>query len=175
MALPLLVQTLIGQGLNVLAGAVAAKGTEVIEEKLGINIQDALGTENGRLRLRQLELEYEQFLITSAMERDKLDYTNTADARSMNVALQQAESGSWLSKNFSYLLDTLIVGGTLILAYMIFDKAIPEGNKEVAYAAFGSLLTLCGTVVNFHRGSSAGSARKNGIFESVMMKQGEQK
>jgi hypothetical protein len=37
---------------------------------------------------------------------------------------------------------------------------LPLENKELAYMMFGSLLTLTGTVVNFHRGSSQSSTNK---------------
>lgn len=161
MALPAviapIVAKLISSGFNVLAGAVAAKGQDVIEEKLGIDLSAALGTEEGRIKLRQMEIDHEEFLITSAMERDKMDFENTANARDMNARIQEAIAASALAKNAAYYIDFLIVVGTLVLAYLIFFVGIPEANKELAYTAFGGLMAQVVTILNFHRGSSAGS------------------
>jgi uncharacterized MnhB-related membrane protein len=58
------------------------------------------------------------------------------------------------------VLDGIIVTATVGLAAMLFYQAIPAENKELAYAAFGSLVTMCGTILNYHRGSSSGSKEK---------------
>jgi hypothetical protein len=57
-------------------------------------------------------------------------------------------------------LDFSIVGATIIMTWIVFFKGVPTQNKEIAYMAIGSLITMCGTVLNFHRGSSAGSKAK---------------
>lgn len=86
------------------------------------------------------------------------------DARNMNIEIQKAEAASKLSKVAAYYLDFIIVGATIALGLLLFFRAIPEGNKEIAYLMFGSLLTLCGTVVNFHRGSTQGSSKKTDML-----------
>jgi hypothetical protein len=94
------------------------------------------------------------------LEELKADHANTADARKMNAEIQLSAASSFLAKNTAYIIDFVIVGATIIMTWMIFFKGVPDANKELAYMAFGSLLTLCGTVVNFHRGSSQGSKDK---------------
>jgi hypothetical protein len=44
---------------------------------------------------------------------------------------------------------------------------VPPENKELVYMALGSLLTMCGTVLNFHRGSSQGSKDKNDAMKGL--------
>jgi hypothetical protein len=85
---------------------------------------------------------------------------NTDSARKMNAEIQLSAASSFLAKNTAYIIDFIIVGATIVMTWMIFFKGVPDANKELAYMAFGSLLTLCGTVVNFHRGSSQGSKDK---------------
>lgn len=85
---------------------------------------------------------------------------NTDSARKMNAAIQTSEHASGLAKNAAYIIDFAIVGATIFMTWFLFFKGVPEANKELAYMAFGSLLTLSGTVVNFHRGSSQGSKDK---------------
>jgi hypothetical protein len=100
-------------------------------------------------KLQELELEYA-----------KLDMANTANARDMNSKIQESANAAWLAKNAAYVLDFAIVSATIIMTWIVFFKGVPVENKEIAYMAIGSLITMCGTVLNFHRGSSAGSKSK---------------
>ena len=94
------------------------------------------------------------------LDKIKADYANTADARDMNVKVQEAINAAWLAKNTAYMLDLGIVTATIFLAWFAFMKDVPDANKELVYMALGSLITMCGTVLNFHRGSSQGSKDK---------------
>ena len=85
---------------------------------------------------------------------------NTDSARTMNTKVQESASASWLAKNTAYALDIGIVAATIFLAWFAFMKGVPDANKELVYMALGSLITMSGTVLNFHRGSSQGSKDK---------------
>ena len=71
-----LVAALIKFGFSTIAGAVASKGADVIKDKLGIDIGDALGTEQGRIQLKTLEMQHQEFLVNAAQasEARDLDY-----------------------------------------------------------------------------------------------------
>ena len=90
----------------------------------------------------------------------ELANANTDSARDMNAKVQESANASWLAKNTAYTLDIGIVTATIFLAWFAFMKGVPEANKELVYMALGSLITMCGTVLNFHRGSSQGSKDK---------------
>jgi hypothetical protein len=90
----------------------------------------------------------------------ELGNANTDSARDMNAKVQESPSASWLAKNTAYALDIGIVTATIFLAWFAFIKGVPEANKELVYMALGSLITMSGTVLNFHRGSSQGSKDK---------------
>jgi hypothetical protein len=90
----------------------------------------------------------------------ELSNANTNSARDMNAKVQESTNASWLAKNTAYALDIGIVAATIFLAWFAFIKGVPEANKELVYMALGSLITMCGTVLNFHRGSSQGSKDK---------------
>jgi len=94
------------------------------------------------------------------LEMAKLDMANTADARKMNSEIQNSTTASWLAKNIAYVIDVAIIVGALTMTFVVFIVGVPEQNKSMAFTALGSLWTLTGTVVNFHRGSSAGSKAK---------------
>jgi hypothetical protein len=91
----------------------------------------------------------------------ELNNANTDSARDMNAKVQESTNASWLAKNTAYALDIGIVAATIFLAWFAFMKGVPEANKELVYMALGSLITMSGTVLNFHRGSSQGSKDKN--------------
>jgi len=90
----------------------------------------------------------------------KLSYENTDSARNMNVEVQKSEHASSLAKNAAYYIDFAIIGATILVGLMLFLLDIPESNQELAYMMFGSLMTLSGTIINFHRGSTQGSKDK---------------
>ena len=85
---------------------------------------------------------------------------NTDSARDMNAKVQESVNASWLAKNTAYALDIGVVSATIFLAWFAFIKGVPEANKELVYMALGSLITMSGTILNFHRGSSQGSKDK---------------
>lgn len=169
-----IVALLLQHGLGTIANAVLNKGKELVEEKLGVNLEQELQSDEGRLKLRQLEVEREEMLLQIALENrkvdleeQKLEIADTSNARDNNAKIQDSEHASWNAKNAAYLLDYLIVVGTIALAYLIFFTDIPDGNKEIAFAAFGSLMTLCGTIINFHRGTSRQSQTKNYTVDNL--------
>lgn len=92
---------------------------------------------------------------------------NTDSARDMNAKVQESTNASWLAKNTAYALDIGIVAATIFLAWFAFMKGVPDANKELVYMALGSLITMCGTVLNFHRGSSQGSKDKGADIQKL--------
>lgn len=173
MILAPVVAKLAENGLNLLANAVTVKGKEFVEDKLGVKLDDVNSPED-LLRLKQLEIDHEQFLMEIGIRQSELnlrqvelDNANTDSARRMNEVVQSSQYASDLAKNASYYLDFVIVGATLLLAWFTFFQEIPTTNKELVYMALGSLLTMCGTILNFHRGTSAGSKSKDKIIEGM--------
>ena len=82
------------------------------------------------------------------------------------VLTARKEAGT-LARNTAYVLDIFIVVSTFALVLLIMFTEVPTGNKELVYTAFGSLMTLCLTIVQFHRGSSAHSAKKDDTIQQL--------
>lgn len=101
-----------------------------------------------------------QKLAEIDVKKFELHNANTDSARDMNAKVQESAAASFLAKNVAYVIDVLIVGGALAMTFIVFFKGVPEANKAMAFTALGSLWTLAGTVLNFHRGSSQGSKDK---------------
>jgi hypothetical protein len=108
-----------------------------------------------------------QKLAEINLKEFELHNANTDSARKMNAEIQNSSSASWLAKNIAYVIDCVIVTATLLLSWFAFIKGVPPENKELVYMALGSLLTMCGTVLNFHRGSSQGSKDKNDAMKGL--------
>lgn len=88
-------------------------------------------------------------------------------ARQLEVTLQTNPSVSFLAKNTAYLIDLFVVSATFVLAFLLLFTTIPEQNKEIFFTSFGSLITICITIVQFHRGSSAHSAKKDDTINAL--------
>ena len=137
------------------AGPLGGAAVTALANKFGVSDSvDAVakaiaGDPKAAEKLQELEL-----------EMAKLDMANTADARKMNSEIQNSTTASWLAKNIAYVIDVSIIAGALTMTFVVFIVGVPEQNKSMAFTALGSLWTLTGTVVNFHRGSSAGSKAK---------------
>lgn len=176
--LPLLLAPLLAKlaesGLSLIGNAVLNKGKQVVEEKLGVSLDTALETDEGKQALLQIQNDHEEVLIQLALEGRKvdlevakLDVENTKSARDMQVRIEESSAASWIAKNFSYLLDTVIISGTLLLAALLFFKQIPTDNQQIANITMGALLAFCATIVNFHRGSSSSSKTQQNTIATM--------
>jgi hypothetical protein len=134
----------------------AAIGGKLIDRFL----PDPAAAAAAKLELAQMQQNGELAQMANDTKLVELGNANTDSARDMNAKVQESPSASWLAKNTAYALDIGIVTATIFLAWFAFIKGVPEANKELVYMALGSLITMSGTVLNFHRGSSQGSKDK---------------
>lgn len=180
-ALTPFVKDLFENGLSMLGNAIAAKGKAKVEEVLGVKLppEGQPLTPEQVIRMRELEMTHEEALLEMAirkqeldLETDRLAVDNTKDARSMNVEVQSSEHAAPIAKVAAYYLDFMIVGATLLLACIIIFKAVPTENKEIVYTVFGALLAHCGTILNFHRGTSSSSKAKDDSINTALKNAG---
>lgn len=134
-----LLTTLAQNGLGLLSSAIQAKGKEVVEKTLGVQIPDAPEPADVE-KLRQLQFDHEERLLELGIEKARLEQeelkallaaqanqeTNVSDRWKADMA-----SDSWLSKN--------IRPGTLIYiltAYVIFAGLSAAGIQvQESYVA----------------------------------------
>ena len=118
-------------------------------------------------KLAQMQENGELARMANETKLVELTNANTDSARDMNSKIQESAAASWLAKNTAYALDIGIVAATIFLAWFAFMKGVPDANKELVYMALGSLITMSGTVLNFHRGSSQGSKDKSSEIQKL--------
>ena len=138
--------------------AVTAVGKVI--ESVG-NAADALLTSDDERNKAEIELRRIDADIEEAYLAD------TDSARKHDASVQESQHASYLAKNVAYWMDIFIVIATFAMAYLILFHEIPTTNKELFFTTFGSLITLCMTVVNFHRGSSMRSQQKDTTIQQL--------
>jgi hypothetical protein len=129
-------------------------------------IPDPEAKAKAQLELQKMAQDGELAKMANETKLLELNNANTDSARDMNAKVQESTNASWLAKNTAYALDIGIVTATIFLAWFAFMKGVPDANKELVYMALGSLITMSGTVLNFHRGSSQGSKDKASEIQS---------
>lgn len=168
-----LIAALVNAGLGLIGNAVATKGKELVEDKLGVNLDNMMGTEEGRIKLAQLQSQHEEFLINAdiakknqELEAVKIDQANTSDARDMQKeALKQSDV---FSKRFIYYFSSIWSVISMIYIFLITFMAIPQANVRFADTILGFLLgTVIATMFNFFLGSSKSSLDKNVTIEQL--------
>lgn len=130
MAIPLIVQALLSQGLSLIGNAVLAKGQDVIEEKLGISLKPNMTPEE-LASLKALELKHEEFLLALAVEKQKAEIAAEQVAQESVTRRWEADmlSDSWLSKNIRPMVLLF-----LLSVYTIFSVAsIWQWNVTQSY------------------------------------------
>ena len=116
------------------------------------------------LKLKKLELEHEQFLITSAQENDKMYLNDVQDARSREVEYTKATGEmNWPM----YTLAGLITIGFFITIICLFRFELIAFNKELIIYTVGGLQSAFITVVAYFFGSSKGSSDKNKMLDKT--------
>lgn len=141
----------------------AAIGGKLIDRFL----PDPAAAAAAKQELAQMQQNGELAKMANETKLVELTNANTDSARDMNAKIQESAAASWLAKNTAYALDIGIVTATIFLAWFAFMKGVPEANKELVYMALGSLITMSGTVLNFHRGSSQGSKDKGADLQKL--------
>lgn len=151
-----IISGLISANMPKVAQAVLDRGLSVVEEKLGVKLTPDMTPEQLEI-VRAAAMKHEEFLIEQ-------DNKNTDSARTMNTGIQSSEFSSTLAKNAAYFIDFAVVAAAIVISWLAFFKGVPLENKELVYMALGSLWTLVGTIVNFHRGSSRQSQSKDDLI-----------
>lgn len=162
-----LIAMLLKSGLSVLAGAFASSGKELIEKKLGIDITEALGTEEGKFKLKQLEFEHEEFLINAAQTTDarELDYfreeiKDRSDARNREIEMEKTRQAPWWAPSTQTILTFLVICGCGYL----FQS---ESTSEIKYA----VIAIATMVLQYYYGTTSQSRGKDSVIAQMVNQQ----
>ena len=165
-----LLTTLAQNGLTTLAGAIQAKGKEVIEDKLGVKIPENPSPAD-LLKLKQLENEHEEFLINASIrqqEQDlasfKVEVEDRGSARDRDVKLAQAG----YKNNRADLMFFLAVVMVACLVWIVWkDSGINEYVKGIFTLVLGRFLGYLDNIYNFEFGTTRGSKDKDATIQHL--------
>ena len=114
-----IIQTLLTNGLGLVANAVMAKGQEFVENKLGVKLSPNMPPEQ-IAQIKVAEMEHEEELMRLRLEENKLDIEAFKAEASAVTDRWTADmsSDSWLSKNIRPLTLIAILSGYFLFAFM---------------------------------------------------------
>lgn len=138
-----IIQELMSKGLTALAGAVANKGKEFVEDKLGIKLDEKITPERA-LELKQIELDNEDKLRAWALENRKLDIEEEKIAQGAVTDRWNADlhSDNKLSKNIRPGTLIYLLLATTLLAILDSVPAWGLQIKPVWVSLFADALQL---------------------------------
>ena len=185
--MPPFVLALLSSGLRLVANAALVKGKEFIQEKTGVDLdQAALSTED-QAKLRQFQAEHEEELLRLQLEDNKLGLEETkafladvADARK----IQMSANAPWYTKAIQPTLAAFTLLATILLFGMfvywsgditeVVDgkhtlvKRINDTQKDIIIYILGVLSAAVTQILGYYFGSSQGSATKSRSLDKVL-------
>ena len=189
--MPPFVLALLSSGLRLVANAALVKGKEFIQEKTGVDLdQAALSTED-QAKLRQFQAEHEEELLRLQLEDNKLGLEETkafladvADARKNQSEIQMSADAPWYAKAIQPTLAAFTVLATIVLfglfVYWSGDitnlvdgkiEHMPRMNatqKDIIIYILGVLSAAVTQILGYYFGSSHGSAIKSKSLDKVL-------
>lgn len=171
-----LITTLLGKGFNLVANAVAAKGKQWVEDKLGVELKPDMTSED-YTKLQIATMEHEQELLKLKLEDNKLDLQeldmrlkDTADARKRETEIATSEKAPLLNKIVTPVLALGVTALTFILfGFLLFDDSpVEPSRKDVLVYVLGALTAISTQVISYYFGSSVGSKEKSAQLDKVL-------
>lgn len=148
-----------------------SKGRDVIEEKLGVDIEKALGTEEGRIKLKQLEMEHEQWLVEADIRRNeqelqgfKVEVEDRGSARTRDTEFVKAGTRNYRA-DLMFVLAVAIICGLVYIVWQ--DQGVNEYVKGIFTLVLGRFLGYLDSIYNFEFGTTRNSRTKDVTIEQL--------
>lgn len=154
--------TLLGGPAGPAIGALisSALGSENTPEA----VMAALGNPDNLLKLKQMEADKENHLLS--MQLEDIKATNAYNLEKLKVETGDTQNARTEHKQ-SIMPAVVTVMMTIICAgllYAILKFELADGNKELAFTLFGTCFALWGQCVNYWVGTTRSSAEKTSLL-----------
>jgi hypothetical protein len=175
-ALVSILTPLLGNGLNLVANAVMAKGKDFVEKKLGVELKPDMSPED-LAKIQIAQMEHEEELLKLRLEEDKLDLAelelrlkDTDSARDREVQISTSDKAPLLNKIVTPVLALSILLLTFVLfgVVMFNDTPVEASRKDILIYILGVLSAIASQIVSYYFGSSAGSKEKTDALKGAM-------
>ena len=175
-ALAAILTPLLGNGLNLVANAVMAKGKDFVEKKLGVELKPDMSPED-LAKIQIAQMEHEEELMRLRIEHDSLDLAelqallkDTNDARQREVQIANSDKAPLINKIVTPVLALSILLLTFVLfgVVMFNDTPVEASRKDILIYILGVLSAIASQIVSYYFGSSAGSKEKTDALKGAM-------
>ena len=165
-----LIQELMSKGLTALAGAVANKGKEFVEDKLGVKLEEQITPEKA-LELKQIELDREEDLRAWALENRKLDIEEFKEEVKDKGSARDRDSLFIRMGRHNYRGDIMFILAVLMIAGLVWlvwkDPSINEYMKGIFTLVLGRFLGYLDNIYNFEFGTTRNNRTKDATIEQL--------
>jgi len=92
-----------------------------------------------------------------------------ANARAMNIDIQNSDKASWMAKNIAYIIDIMVCTVWSFVTFYLVGKAMnlikDQADMTGVLSIYTTITAVFMIIINFHRGSSQGSKEKGKQLE----------
>ena len=175
-ALAAILTPLLGNGLNLVANAVMAKGKDYVESKLGVELKPDMSPED-LAKIQIAQMEHEEELMRLRIEDDKLDLAelqmllkDTNDARQREVQIANSDKAPLINK----IVTPVLALSILLLTFALFGVVMFDGSpveasrKDILIFVLGVLSSIASQITSYYFGSSAGSKEKTDALKGAI-------
>ena len=175
-ALAAILTPLLGNGLNLVANAVMAKGKDYVEKTLGVELKPDLSPQD-LAKIQIAQMEHEEELMRLRIEDDKLDLAelqmllkDTNDARQREVQIANSDKAPLLNK----IVIPVLALSILLLTFVLFGVVMFDGSpvessrKDILIYVLGVLSAIASQIVSYYFGSSQSSKDKTDALKEAI-------
>ena len=175
-AIQAILTPLLGNGLNLVANAVMAKGKDYVEKKLGVELKPDMSSED-LAKVQIAQMEHEEELLRLRIEEDKLDLAelelrlkDTDSAREREVQVSTSDKAPLLNKIVTPVLALSILLLTFVLfgVVMFDDTPVEASRKDILIYILGVLSAIASQIVSYYFGSSQSSKDKTDALKEAI-------
>ena len=175
-AIQAILTPLLGNGLNLVANAVMAKGKDYVEKKLGVELKPDMSSED-LAKVQIAQMEHEEELLRLRIEEDKLDLAelelrlkDTDSAREREVQISTSDKAPLLNKIVTPVLALSILLLTFVLfgVVMFNDTPVEASRKDILIYILGVLSAIASQIVSYYFGSSQSSKDKTDALKEAI-------
>ena len=171
-----IIQSLLGNGLSLVANAVMAKGQAFVEDKLGVKLAPNMPPEQiAELKIK--EMEHEEELLKLKIEENKLDLQeldmrlkDVGSARNRETQIATSKDAPLLNKVITPILalGILLITLTLFSIVMFQESPVDSSRKDILIYILGVLSAISTQIVSYYFGSSQGSKDKSDQLKEAL-------
>jgi hypothetical protein len=179
-----LIETLVSNGLGLIANAVLARGKAYVKDKTRVDLDKEALSQEDLIALKKYEMEHEEELLRLRLQDDRLSleeqkivFEDLSSARNRQMAIVASDRASWLTANTPSLLAISTVALTFVF-FAVFawlgKYSDPAGAvaKEIMLYVLGVLSAILTQIFSYYFGSSQDSTEKARAFNEILDKQG---